>query len=392
MKFMIKSESTGTSPSLDGFIIIDKPKGPTSHQVDHWVRQILGVTKVGHVGTLDPNASGLLVMAVGKAVKLIDVAHEDTKEYICAMRVHSDIPEEKVREVMKFFETEVYQIPPMKSAVLREVRSRRIYELELMEKDGKMILFRARTDSGTYIRTLCVDMGYFMGTGAQMSDLRRISTGVFREDRMVTLQKLKDSVDLMKEGNDRLFRSIFLPMHYLFRNKAKIIVKKSAIENIAHGSDLFPGGIKSIIGEASAGDRVCVLSETNDLVGTGKMLVNSSDISALKVVDFDRILVEPTRKGRMTQKPRPESPAREKVEVFHEKQRQKPEKTGKRDKVVRDSGKRRAEGAVQGSGGKLRRDFRYSEKRRPPGNYSGNGKNSGPKGPPDRIRKKKNKR
>lgn len=391
---MIKSDSPEKPLSMDGFVIIDKPKGPTSHQVDHWVRQILGVEKVGHVGTLDPNAAGLLVMAIGKAVKLIDVAHEDTKEYICAMRVHSDATEDTIRNVMEKFQTEVYQIPPMKSAVAREVRSRRIYELELLEKQEKMILFRARTDSGTYIRTLCVDMGYFLGTGAQMADLRRISTGVFREDRMITLQDFKDSVELMKQGDDRSFRKLFLPMNYLFRDKPKIIVKKSTIENIAHGADLYPGGIKSVIGEARIGDRVCVLSENNELVGTGRMLVHSSDISELKVVDFDRVMVEPERKkGRPGRdKPPREEPKKEKVEVFHEKQKKRPERTTKRDKVVRNSGKRGAAGTVQRSGAKLRRDFRYSQGRKTSGNGSDIRDDSRPKGKADKLRKKKDKR
>lgn len=393
---MNRSQWQENSRNLDGFVVIDKPKGPTSHQVDHWVRDILGVDKVGHVGTLDPNASGVLVMAIGKAVKLIDIAHEDTKEYICAMRIHSDIPEDRIREVMKEFETEVYQIPPMKSAVAREIRSRRIYELELLETEGRMILYRARTDSGTYIRTLCVDMGYVLGTGSQMSDLRRTATSVFNEEKyMVTLQDLKDAVALREAGDDRRFREIFLPMEYLFRDKAKVIVKKSAIENIAHGSDLYPGGIKSIIGTPTIGDRVCVLSENNQLVGTGRMLVHVSEISSLKVVDFDRVTVEPTQKIVKKEKPdfREEPARKEKVEVFHEKQKFRPEKTGvQRDKVVRDNRRGRPEKPVQRPSGKVRRDFRRPEGRKNPGRGGKPREDSGFKGPPDRVRKKKSKR
>lgn len=375
--------------SSDGFIVIDKPKGPTSHQIDHWVRHILGAEKVGHIGTLDPNAAGVLVMAVGKAVKLIDIAHEATKEYVCAMRIHSEMPEARIREVMKEMETEVLQIPPMKSAVLREVRARRIYELELLEISGKIILYRARTDSGTYIRTLCVDMGYLLGTGSQMSDLRRISTGVFKEDRyLVTLQELKDSVELMKRGDDRKFRELFLPMNYLFKDMAKITVKKSAIENIAHGSDLYPGGIKAIIGQPRRGDRVCVLSENNEVVGTGRMMVNASDISELKVVDFDRVMVDP-RTSRASSRKKEE---KAKVEVFHEKGRKSEERAVKGDKVVRDKGRRQPKGGIQRPSGKVRGDFRRPQGRKGTGNGNSNGKYPGPKGTPDRIRKKKNKR
>lgn len=389
------SDSREDYRKLDGFIVIDKPKGPTSHQVDYWVREILGVEKVGHVGTLDPNATGVLVMAVGKAVKLIDVAHEDTKEYVCAMRIHKEVSDEELLSVMKEFETEIYQYPPLKSAVAREVRTRRIYELELLERDGKMILFRARTDSGTYIRTLCLDIGYVLGSGAQMSDLRRTATGVFTEGKyMVTLHALKDAVELMNHGDDRLIRDIFLPMNYLFRDKPKIIVKKSAIENIAHGSDLYPGGIKAIVGDPRIGDRVCVLDENNGLVGTGKMLVHASEISTLKVVDFDRVMVEPTVRRSSAVKPveTPVAKPEQKVEVFHEKQKGKAGKTDQRGKVVRDTGKRRTERPVQGSGGKLRRDFRRPERGRDTGNGRSVREDARPKGKTDKLRKKKNKR
>ncbi len=387
---MKNSDSRESFRATDGFVVIDKPKGPTSHQVDHWVRKILGVDKVGHIGTLDPNAVGVLVMAVGKAVKLIDIAHEAPKEYICAMRIHSDLPEERIKEVMKELETEVYQIPPMKSAVAREVRSRRIYELELLETSGKIILFRAKTDSGTYIRTLCVDMGYLLGTGSQMSDLRRVSTGVFREDRyIVTLQDLKDSVDLMKKGDDRMLREIFLPLNYLFKDMPKIVVKKSAIENIAHGADLYPGGIKSIAGDPRRKDRVCVLSENNDLIGTGIMLVSASEISDLKVVDFDRVMVDPHTSGK---KAKSQAAKKErKVEVFHERERKSEARGAPRGKVVRNSGRKPSGRGVQGPSGKVPRDFRRPEGRKDTRDGSFRGKGPGAQGTADRIRKKKSK-
>lgn len=292
---MTYSQGRTDVEELDGFIIIDKPKGPTSHQIDYWVRQILGVSKVGHIGTLDPNATGVLVMAIGRSTKLIDIAHEEPKEYVGVMRLYADVEEEKVREVFKEYTTEIYQIPPMRAAVARILRKRRIYELELIEMRGRLVLFRVRCDSGTYIRTLCTDMGYTLGTGAQMADLRRTSTGPFTEERMVTLQELSDAVYLKKSGDDKMFRRMLLSPDSLFKNYSKIVAKKSSLDTIAHGSDLFPGGIKAIIGSPVRGERVCVVSEDNELVGTGKMLVSLEDIGDLKVVDFDRIVIEPSK-------------------------------------------------------------------------------------------------
>ncbi|BAB59498.1 centromere/microtubule-binding protein [Thermoplasma volcanium GSS1] len=276
---------------LNGFIVIDKPQGPTSHQVDYWVRQILGTEKVGHIGTLDPNVTGVLVMAIGKAVRLIDVVHEKPKEYVGVMRFHSDISEEEVREVFRKFTTRIYQLPPVRSAVSRKVRIKTIYELDMIEKKDKIVLFHVKCESGTYIRTLCTDIGYVSGKGGQMVDLRRISTGPFKEDIAITLQDLQAYVDLAKEGKDELFRSHFLDMTYAFIDYPKIVAKKSAVENIAHGSDLYVGGVKLIDGNFQKGDRVCVLSEDNELLGTGIARCDSSNLF-MKVVDFDHIFVE----------------------------------------------------------------------------------------------------
>ncbi len=276
----------------DCFIAIDKPKGPTSHQIDYWVRQITGVEKVGHVGTLDPNASGLLVMALGRAVKLIDIAHEYPKEYVTVMRLYGDAGDDTLSSIFSEFTGEIYQLPPMKSAVARTLRIRRIYDLKLMERKDRLVLFNVKCESGTYIRTLCTDMGYALGFGAQMAELRRTVTGPFDETMIYTLQDLSDAVQLASKGDTSRLEHMVIPMIQLFRNNPKIVVKKTAIANISHGSDLFPGGIRAVIGKPMKGDRVAVVTEDNQLIGTGHMLVNHDDILDLKVVDFDRILLD----------------------------------------------------------------------------------------------------
>ncbi|MEM3676000.1 MAG: RNA-guided pseudouridylation complex pseudouridine synthase subunit Cbf5, partial [Thermoplasmataceae archaeon] len=123
--------------NIDGFVIIDKPKGPTSHQVDHWVRQITGIDKVGHIGTLDPNASGVLVMALGKATKLIDIIHEMPKEYIAVLRLYCDVPSDKLDWAFSEFRGDIFQIPPMRSAVARTLRIRKIYDLSIIERQDR---------------------------------------------------------------------------------------------------------------------------------------------------------------------------------------------------------------------------------------------------------------
>lgn len=337
---------------MDAFIVIDKPKGPTSHQIDYWVREITGEKKVGHIGTLDPNVTGVLVMALGKAVKLIDLVHEYGKEYVFVMRVHADLTEDRIRDVAALFTGEVYQIPPMRSAVARNLRSRRIYSLEIMEISGRNVLMKMRCDSGTYVRTLCTDMGYALGCGAQMSELRRISTGPFTEDHMITMQDLSDAVKLSQNGNGSILNRVVFQPDFIFRDTPKIIVKKSALKTISHGSDLFPGGIKALIGKPERGDRVCVLTEDNELVGTGKMLVSYKDINVLKVMDFDRILIEPQREDERPERRREDVLVRKEkgkgdIQIqrtrrkssgnSHVSERGKGTSTGRKSRYIRDS-------------------------------------------------------
>ncbi|MEM0158607.1 MAG: RNA-guided pseudouridylation complex pseudouridine synthase subunit Cbf5 [Thermoplasmataceae archaeon] len=279
--------------NIDGFVIIDKPKGPTSHQVDHWVRQITGIDKVGHIGTLDPNASGVLVMALGKATKLIDIIHEMPKEYIAVLRLYCDVPSDKLDWAFSEFRGDIFQIPPMRSAVARTLRIRKIYDLSIIERQDRLVLFHVKCESGTYIRTLCTDLGYALGCGGQMADLRRTKTGPFGENDIVTLQELSDAFALAKTGDSSLLIKIIKGMDYPFRDLPKIVVKKSALDNIAHGSDLFPGGISAVIGNPTKGSRVAVYDQDNNLIGTGKMVVSYNEIRDLKVVDFDRVLIEP---------------------------------------------------------------------------------------------------
>ena len=142
-----------------GIVIIDKPRGPSSHQVTAWVGEILG-RRVGHAGTLDPQVSGVLIVMFGPAVRLAPVLLSHNKEYICLMRLHADASREAVERAAAEFVGRVYQRPPRKSAVKRSLRIRKIHEIEILEMEGRLVLFRVRCDAGTYIRTLCVHLGY----------------------------------------------------------------------------------------------------------------------------------------------------------------------------------------------------------------------------------------
>jgi len=162
-----------------GVAIVDKPAGPTSHQVSAWVRDMFGVPKAGHSGTLDPRVTGVLPVALADATRAVEAVLEGDKEYVGVMQLHQDVDERRVRSMMGRFVGEVYQMPPVRSAVKREQRTRHVYELEPLEVDGRNVLFRVRCESGTYIRTLCADIGDALGVGANLVDLRRTRAATF---------------------------------------------------------------------------------------------------------------------------------------------------------------------------------------------------------------------
>ncbi|MBQ9690329.1 MAG: RNA-guided pseudouridylation complex pseudouridine synthase subunit Cbf5, partial [Candidatus Methanomethylophilaceae archaeon] len=176
-----------------GVIILDKPSGPTSHQAPAWVRDAHKVERVGHGGTLDPYVSGVLPVTLGKATRLTDIVLSSDKEYICLMRLHGDRPEDRIRKVFKEFVGKIYQLPPVRSSIKRQLRIRTIKELEILDIRGRDVLFRMECDAGTYARTLCVDIGDVLGCGANMVELRRSRSGKMTEARSHTLQDIRDA-------------------------------------------------------------------------------------------------------------------------------------------------------------------------------------------------------
>jgi len=163
-----------------GILVIDKPAGMTSFDVSDAVRKILKLRKTSHFGTLDPMVTGVLPIALNRAVKLTGFFLGEDKEYTGTMRMHEDVSLEKIKEAInEKFTGKIMQMPPVKSRVKRQEREREIKNFELLEKDGKEIKFRTEVQGGTYIRKLVHDLGEYMGIGAHMISLRRIRAGIF---------------------------------------------------------------------------------------------------------------------------------------------------------------------------------------------------------------------
>lgn len=286
-----------------GVIILDKPSGPTSHQATAWVRDALKAEKVGHGGTLDPYVSGVLPITLGKATRLTDIVLSSDKEYICLMRLHGDRPEKRIREAVAEFVGKIYQLPPVRSSIKRQLRIRTIKELEVLDIVGRDVLLRMSCDAGTYARTLCVDIGDVLGCGANMVELRRTRSGKMTEERAVTLQDMRDAyVFWQQNGREDWLRSMILPMEVLVEPLPKIVVKATAVDAICHGADLNISGIHMLDEDIRKNALVAMMTARGELIALGRMAMSSSKIMATsqgKAVDTERVFMDEGHYPRM---------------------------------------------------------------------------------------------
>lgn len=213
--------------NVDGILLVDKPENWTSHDVCAYVRRRFGIKKVGHAGTLDPLATGLLVLLLGRATKISMPLSSCNKEYLGVMelgiqtdshdrhgKVIAEAPWEHITletvqaEAARSFTGEIIQVPPMVSAlkhegtrlyklarqgktVERKGRGVTVFEFRLDKKEGRFVNFFAHVSKGTYLRTLINDLGDALGCHAALASLRRLRSGQFRLEQSVTLEDLK---------------------------------------------------------------------------------------------------------------------------------------------------------------------------------------------------------
>jgi tRNA pseudouridine55 synthase len=218
--------SFGPTKELEGVLLVDKPKGLTSHDVVYRLRRKLSMKKIGHAGTLDPMATGLLIMLIGKATRIsqylmsVDKAYEgeatlgvitdsqDAEGEMMETRPVPPLTEAQVREAMKGFLGDQYQTPPMHSAIKidgvplykmarkgeeveREPRFIRVMAFDLLGFAAPKLTFRLLCTKGTYVRTIAHDLGQKLGCGAHLSALRRTGSGQFNIGQCVTLEALE---------------------------------------------------------------------------------------------------------------------------------------------------------------------------------------------------------
>lgn len=216
---------------MNGYLLIDKDMDWTSSDVVSKLRGILHEKRIGHAGTLDPNATGLLIVMVGKCTKASDYIMHHDKEYICTLKLgittdtqdiwgtvkdqqEVNITREQVETAIKSFIGEIEQIPPMYSAIKikgqklydiarrggeveREARKITVHSVDIISNTGDEFVLDIKCSSGTYVRTLCHDIGNMLGCGGCMSELRRIKIGDVSIDGAHKISEIKDDTYLL---------------------------------------------------------------------------------------------------------------------------------------------------------------------------------------------------
>jgi len=248
-----------------GILNVDKPPGPTSHEVVAWVKKLLVLDKAGHGGTLDPRVTGVLPIALEKTTKVVQALLQAGKEYICVMRTHREEGEGRVVETLKLFEGLIYQRPPIRASVKRRLRTRTIYSIDYFEGDGRNWLFKVACESGTYIRKLCYDVGEILGCGAHMHELRRTRSGPFAESDLITMYDLADAVDILREeGDGEPLRRIIQPMEKALDLLPKVWIRDSAVEAVCTGAALAVPGILRLESGIERGSMVAVMTQKGE--------------------------------------------------------------------------------------------------------------------------------
>ncbi|HSB46527.1 MAG TPA: RNA-guided pseudouridylation complex pseudouridine synthase subunit Cbf5 [Candidatus Bilamarchaeum sp.] len=274
----------------DKVILINKPPGLTSHEVSTLVRKITGASRAGHAGTLDPEVSGVLPVAIGRATKLLRYIAGKDKTYVGIMKFKIPQSKEQIEALFAKFTGELVQTPPKISAVRKVPRKRTVHYLKLLEVKGRLALFETKVDAGTYIRTLCEDMGAVCG-GARMEELRRTAVGKITERETHTMYDLVDAVWLHRQGrSDELRKMLVAPEKLIDLPRARI--KESALKSVQSGAQLMMPAMESMP-SSGKGSRVAIYCGGR-FVGIGIVQVDEKDMHTRGIaVKIERMHIPP---------------------------------------------------------------------------------------------------
>jgi H/ACA ribonucleoprotein complex subunit 4 len=233
---------------------------------------------------LDPKVTGCLITCINNATRLVKAQQSAGKEYVAVVKLHQHV--EKVKQVEKALLSltgPVFQRPPLISAVKKELRVRTIYESKLLDYDEKrdMGIFWVSCEAGTYVRTLCVHIGYILGVGAHMQELRRVRSGALKEDEtMVTMHDIKDAQwHYEKFGNENYLRRVIMPLEILLVQHPRIVVKDTSVNAICYGAQLMLPGVLRYESGIEVGREVVLMTTKGEAIAIAIASMTTSTIA-----------------------------------------------------------------------------------------------------------------
>jgi len=283
-----------------GFINLDKPVNPSSHEVVAWIKRLLRVQKTGHSGTLDPKVSGVLIVCIERATRLVKSQQSAGKEYVGIVRFHNAIEDaRKVAQCLETLSGALFQRPPVIAAVKRVLRVRTIYESKLIEFDSKknLAVFWVSCEAGTYVRTLCVHMGLLLGTGGIMQELRRVRSGIQSEnDNLVTMHELIDAQYAFDHFKDETqLRRVIKPLEALLVSHKRIILKDSAVNAVCYGAQILLPGVLRYDDGIEINEQIAIVTTKGEAVALAIAQMTTAVMSTCDhgvVAKIKRVIME----------------------------------------------------------------------------------------------------
>ncbi|MEM5793846.1 MAG: RNA-guided pseudouridylation complex pseudouridine synthase subunit Cbf5 [Candidatus Aenigmatarchaeota archaeon] len=240
--------------------------------------------------------TGVLPVALDNATKAMSVLLGLDKEYVGVMHLHKQVDEEILREGVKKFVGKIVQVPPVRSAVARKPREKRVYFFDILEIEGKDVLFKVGCQAGVYIRKLVSDLGLNLGIGAHLTELRRTKAGNFTEEQAHSLVEIRDAYEFWKEGNEKFLKEILIPVEFAVLHLKRVFVKDSAVDSICHGAPVFCSGLTRIQEGIEKNEIVAVYTLKEELVALGKAVLSSEEMFEKKkgiAIKTDKVFMKP---------------------------------------------------------------------------------------------------
>jgi tRNA pseudouridine55 synthase len=306
-----------------GVLIVDKPIGITSHDVILKLRRMLGTRRIGHAGTLDPNASGLLLACVGRATKIVQFLTEYDKGYQAVIKlgvttetydgegkvtgINHDIrpTPDQIRETLLSFRGKIQQTPPAYSALKHkgrklyqyarageevkiESREVDVKEIELLDIEPPYVKFKVRCSKGTYVRSLASDIGLKLGCGAHLYELQRTEVGPFKLDQSFSLEELEA---VQQKGE---VEGIMVSVEQALSHLPSVVVKLEFSERVKHGADIDPTSVALIEADFKPDQTIVIKDPKRKVLAVGRAFASSKEFKdesrTGKLFEYTRVI------------------------------------------------------------------------------------------------------